>query len=120
MLNIFLPDLVECVAIFCNKELSLYDHLNVFVQAIRMSKESGKKATLAGSYIPSFRASLHSVYHKDLFEGKANNDKYFGLYVDYNNQVIQHLFTAIPLYLANKISRQTSKVLTRIAMSLFF
>ncbi len=120
ILNISLSDLAECVAIFCSPKLDLIEHIRVFVQAINMSKETGKKATLAGSYIPSFKKSLHSVYHKELFEGDANNGKNCGLYVDYNNLVIQHLLTAIPLYLVNKISRQTSKVATRIAASLFF
>jgi hypothetical protein len=119
MLNIFLPDLVECVAIFCNEELSFFERVSIFVKAIKMGKETGKKATLAGSYIKSFRRSLHSVYHKDLFEGNAKNGKYFGLYVEYNHLVIQHLFTAIPLYFINKVSRQTSKIATRFAASVF-
>jgi hypothetical protein len=120
MLNILLPDLVECVAIFCGEELSLYERVRVFVKAIRMSKESGKKATLAGSFIKSFRKSLHSVYHKGLYEGNAQNGRYFGLYVDFNNVVIQHLITAIPLYFIDKISRQTSKIASQIAASVFY
>jgi hypothetical protein len=119
MLNIFLPDLVECVAIFCDEELSLYERVKVFVKAIKMSKETGKKATLAGSFIKSFRKSLHSVYRKDLFEGNAKNGKYFGLYVDFNSVVIQHLITAIPLYFMDKISKQTSKFVTRVTASIF-
>jgi hypothetical protein len=119
ILNVFLPDLVECVAIFATKGLNFLDRVNFFIRAIKDSKATGKKATLAGSYIPQFRVSLHSVYHTSLYEGVANNGKFFGLYVDYNSSVIQHLFTAVPLYLIHRFTNQTSKIAVRINSLLF-
>jgi hypothetical protein len=119
LLNVFLPDLVECVAIFATKRLNFLDRVNFFIRAIKDSKATGKKATLAGSFIPQFRVSLHSVYHTSLYEGLANNGKFFGLYVDYNASVIQHLFTAVPLYLVHRFNNQTSKIAIRINSLLF-